>query len=105
MHRKIQPCRREARALCPECPIQSAILDRLGDVLGMDWNAAVQVCHGARHFEDAIMGPRAESLLSHRPLQQTLAIWGESTISANLPRRHLRVAINPLRRGGKALQL
>ncbi len=51
------------------------------------------------------MGARAQSLLRHGTLQQALAVGGKIAVGADLPGRHLGVAINPLAGGGEAVEL
>lgn len=71
-HRK-HFCNQNARAsrpplLCPERAIQRAVLDGLGDVLGLDRFSSFQVCNRSCDFEDAIMGAGGQSLLGHGAL-------------------------------------
>src|SRR5579859_1954276 len=47
----------------------------------------------------------AQPLLLHGSLQQALAVAREFTVAANLPLTHLRIGIDALPRGGKAVEL
>ncbi len=73
--------------------IASAIC--LGSICG----APFEIRHRPRHFQDAIMGARGQSLLAHRALQQPFAIRGEFAKCPNVPRAHLRVGIDSVPRG------
>ena len=60
--------------LGPEGAVQSAILNCLGDVLGLDVENAFEVRDGAGYLQDAIVGTGAEPLLSHGAFEQALAV-------------------------------
>lgn len=57
----------------PVIPIQTAILDRLGEVFGGHRLRPAQIGDSARHFEDAIMCPRRKSHPPHGHLEGSLA--------------------------------
>src|SRR5690348_12821061 len=84
-------------ALSPERPVKGAVLDGFGDVLGLQRTAALEIGHGARHFQDAVVGAGAEALLGHGTFQKPFAVGRKFAILADLAGRHLGVAINLLR--------
>ena len=51
-------------------PIQTPILDRLGDVRGLDFFGALQVGDGAANFGKAVVGPITQAKLT--PSSKTL---------------------------------
>src|SRR5215469_16599507 len=91
------PCfRGENVVLRPECPVQRPVLDRFGDVPGLDDLAADQIGDRTRYLEDTVVRPRTEALLHHGALQQMLRVRAQLAIFANLPRAHLGVGIDSL---------
>ena len=57
----------------PHRPIEAPVLDCFADVLGRDRVRVGQVCNGARHFQDAIVGARAQTQISHGNPDQVLS--------------------------------
>lgn len=55
---------------------------------------AFQVPHRPRHFQNPVMCPRREALLSHGTFEQAFTIWRKVTECADVARRHLRVGID-----------
>src|SRR5947209_462327 len=58
----------------PERPIQSSILDSLSDVFGNDGGGRFQIRNRPRNFKDTVMSASRQTLLSHGPFEQPLAI-------------------------------
>ena len=77
--------------LYPELPIQVAILNGLGDMLGLDVRGGGQVGNGAGHLEDAVVGPRAEIKLGDRHFQLGLRIGLQGAMLVQFLRPHTRV--------------
>src|SRR5947207_8006902 len=82
-------CHSEGRTTCisfgfsssgrsgPKRPIQGSILDRFGNVLGDNGGSRFKVSNRPGNFEDTVMSPSRQTLLSHSPFQQTFAIRRE----------------------------
>ena len=83
--------------------IERAILNRFGHVGDGNLVCPRQIGNSARHFPDAIMGPRAQPVMLHRLGQQPLLRRGQRTVAPQLPHAHGRIMRN--RRAGKALVL
>jgi hypothetical protein len=49
----------------PELAVQTAVLDRLGDMLRRNGLGPGEVGNGARHFEDTIVAPGAQTQAAH----------------------------------------
>ena len=58
----------------PVTAIQSAVLDGFGEMRHREVLCAFEIGDGARHFEDAVVGARRESLLLHGAFQQALGV-------------------------------
>ena len=58
----------------PERAVQGAVLDSLGDVLGLELRSRFEVGDRACNFQDAVVGTRAKPLLSHGTFQKPLAV-------------------------------
>ena len=84
----------------PKCPVQGSILDRFGDVLGLNSLLAFEIGNGPPHLEDSVVGAGGEPLLRHRAFEQAFAISRQFAERANLSRCHLRIAIRPWGIGG-----
>src|SRR6266404_765512 len=99
---------KRTRAICslgPVRAVESAILDRLSNMLGNNLRRAFEVRDRACDLQDPVMRASAESLLRHGALQKALAVGGQLTICADLLRAHLRVRVNALLVRGKAVEL
>ena len=57
----------------PHRPIKAPVLDRFADVLGRDPIRVRQIGDGACHFQNAIVGPRAQAQVSHGDSDQLLS--------------------------------
>ena len=55
--------------LGPKGSIQGPVLNGLGYVLGFDCGHSLQIRDRPRHFQNAVVGAGAETLLAHCPLQ------------------------------------
>src|SRR5205085_7273286 len=91
---KIGVLKPHAPAAVPSGPVGSverAIADGLRDVRRADFVCAFEVCDGAAHLQNAVIGPRRQTQTCHRLLQQPLALRINPAVSANQSRRHLRV--------------
>src|SRR5271166_713028 len=64
-----------------------------------------EVGNRARHFQNAIVGARAEALLYHGPLQQVLRIGAQFAVLPDLTRTHLSVGVHVFPAGAEAVQL
>ena len=62
---------------CPVRAVEAAVLDRLGDVLGLEVGGVFQISDGSGDLQDAVVGAGAQPLLGHRALEQALAIRRE----------------------------
>ena len=60
--------------LSPERPIQSPVLDRFRDVLGLNSLRPLQIGNRTRDFEDTVVRPGGQALLVHPAFQQPFAI-------------------------------
>jgi hypothetical protein len=87
---------RPSFGLRPVTAVEGAILDGFGDVRGGNILHTVHVGDSARHFQDAVVGARGKAQARHGALKQTLAVRRDVAVLANLPRAHLRVAVNLL---------
>lgn len=88
----------------PIFPIERAILDGFGKVLGSDRIGLVKIRNGSGDFQDAIIGPGGQAKAIHRIFQEGLSLWG---YTANIPNGfvgHLRITVH-LITALKALQL
>src|SRR5215467_430150 len=56
--------------LSPERPVESAVLDRFGDVTGFDRIGTGKVSDRTGHLEDAVMSSGAQTLLRNGTLEQ-----------------------------------
>src|ERR1700683_2322206 len=72
--------------LRPIRAIQRAILNRLGDMLGLDVRRVFDVGDSAGDFQDAVVGAGTESLLSHGALEQSFTVSREFAEGAYVPR-------------------
>jgi hypothetical protein len=75
-------------------PVQTAILNRLGDMSGLDFFGAGEVGDGAADFEDAAVGAGAQAQFVDRGFQQSLRVVIHGTIALNVSRAHLGVGVN-----------
>src|SRR5581483_7981203 len=82
------------RRLRPECSIKRPVLNRLGKMFGFNSRDAFLVSDRPGYLQDPVMGPGAEALLSHGSFQQAFALGGQLTVSSNLPRGHVGIAID-----------
>src|SRR5262249_13074127 len=89
----------------PICAVERTVLNRLGNVFRLQRRFRFQVCNRPRHFQDAIVRTRAESLLGHRPLQQSFALGRQLTKATNVAMRHLGIAEDFLAPGRKSCKL
>src|SRR5262249_12419760 len=87
----------------PQPPVQTPILNRLAQVLGLDLRARVQVGDGARHAQDSIVGPGGEAEVFHGALQKALGITFQRAKAPQLSRAH--AAVERRGAGAKALRL
>src|SRR5258708_37023936 len=81
-------------ALLPVIPVQTAILDCLGQVFRGDASrafdvAVVEVGYGARHFEDAVVGASAQAHAAHGHFEGALACWIQFAEVAQLLLRYI----------------
>lgn len=60
--------------LRPVGAVQAPVLNRFGDVLGLQACRVFQVGYGAGDFQDAVVGASTQALLSHGAFEEALAI-------------------------------
>src|SRR5437870_2976907 len=72
----------------PDAAVERAVADGLGDVLGLDRVAVVEVGHGPRHPQDLVVGAGRQAELLHRRPEQALRLGPQGTMLAHLTRRH-----------------
>jgi hypothetical protein len=70
--------------LRPVGPVQRPVLDGFCNVLRFERSHTLKIGNGARHFYNAIVGARAQALLSHCSLQQAFAIGGQPAVGTDL---------------------
>jgi hypothetical protein len=80
-------------------------LNSFRNVLRLNLCYAIEIGNGACQLQNAIVRTRAKALLLHGALQQSLAVAGEFAVGADLARTHLRIGVNALSGGGKAVEL
>lgn len=88
----------------PQIPVERAVLNGLGEVFDADSRRIGEVGDGARDFEDAVVGARAELQLAHREAEHFLARGVEPAVSLELGIGHLGVR-PALAAGGESLRL
>ena len=59
----------------PPLPIQTAVLDRLGQMFGADIGTGRHVGDGAAYFQDAVVGTGAEAQAVHRFFEEALSYF------------------------------
>src|SRR6202034_1123617 len=89
----------------PVRAIEAAVLDRFRDVLGLEVWSVFEVRDGTGYFQDAVVGPGAEPLLSHGALEEAFAVSGQFAEGADVARGHLGVAVYLFARGSETCQL
>ena len=86
-----KPC--EVTFLDPPLHLPSRpVLDRLGQVLGLDVRRPLQIRDRPRELEDPVKRPRTHAQLGHRRAQQRLPRAVQITELPHLGRPHIRVA-------------
>ena len=90
-HKKLTGPPREQPASRPVASIQSAVLNRLRNMLHRNVFLVAQIRYRPCYLQDTVMRPSTQPLLLHRPFQQTLRIRRQLAVSPNLLRIHLRV--------------
>ena len=58
----------------PVGAVEGSVLDGLAQMLGLDAGRTFQVCNGARHFQDAVVGTRGQAQALNSGLQQLFAL-------------------------------
>ena len=83
-------------ALCflPHPPIQTPILNRLGEVLFADVLRAVEISDRARHLEDARVAAGGEAEALGDEFEEAVTGFIRFAMFADQARRHLRVAVD-----------
>jgi len=76
--------------------VQTPILDRFGDVGGLDFFGAGEVGDGAADFEDPAVGAGAQAQLVDSGVEQFFAIAIHGAITFDIPGAHLGVGVNVL---------
>src|SRR5690606_4490828 len=75
----------------PIFPIERAILDGFGKVLGSDRIGLVKIRNGSGDFQDAVIGPGGQTKAIHRVFQESLSLCGYAEIIPNGFVIHLRI--------------
>src|SRR6266446_1669088 len=83
--------------------VERAILNRFRKMFRCNRLCPSQIRNGPRHFANTVMGPRAQPVVPHGLLQQTLPGAIEGTEPADLAHAHGRVMWH--RHAGKARPL
>jgi hypothetical protein len=78
----------------PVVAVEGAVLDGFRDVGGADGFGTVEVGDGTRNLQDAVVGARRESQARHGAFEQPVAIRRDVAVLPELPRAHLRIAVN-----------
>lgn len=68
------------------------VLQRLRQVWGADFLAALQICYCARQFQDSVIGSRRQIHLIHSCTHQALTLVLQPAKLPYLPDAHIRVA-------------
>ena len=82
------------------CTVERAVLNRFRKMFRCNCLCPSQIRSGARHFANTVTGPRAQPIVPHGLLQQTLPGAIKGTEPADLAHAHGRVMGH--RRAGKA---
>src|SRR5256885_8535071 len=77
----------------PICPVEATVLNGFGDMFRRQIGRIFEIANCTGDLENPVVGPGTKTLLRHGALEQALAIGGETAESADVPRAHLRVAI------------
>lgn len=85
---------RRPQILLPIAAVEGAVLNGFSQMGDSEVFGAFQVGDGARHFEDAVMGARGETLLLHGAFEKALGIGAEFAMGSNLAGCHLRVGVD-----------
>lgn len=75
-------------------PVQIPIAYRLRYMRRLDTGTSFQVGNGTGYFENAIMRPGRKTQPGHGQLQELFTLGIGFTIAANLPGKHMGIAIN-----------
>src|SRR5579871_1704116 len=76
----------------PELAVEGAVLDRLRHMSDLNGFCAGEVGNRASDLEQAVVGSGGETQLLDRRTEKALDLLRRSTVSADLPRSHLRIA-------------
>src|ERR1041384_8884405 len=72
----------------------ASVLNRFGDVGGLDVFGAFEVGDGARDFQHAAVGARAQAQAVDRDFEELFGLRLDGAEFFNVARAHLRVGVN-----------
>jgi hypothetical protein len=77
-----------------QSPVQTSILNRLGDVGGLDFFSAGEVGDGATDLQDSAVGAGAQAQFVDRGFKQSLGVIIHRTVALDVPCAHLGVGVD-----------